>query len=762
MSDNKNTPEKTAYAGAAGGWPALREVVRHLREQEVVMKGNKTLMRANQPQGFDCPGCAWPDPKHVSSFEYCENGAKAVAAEATRKRATPELFAKYTVSEMLAAGEDYWLESHGRLTHPLRYDADTDKYLECSWQDAFGIIAGHLRGLEDPNQAEFYTSGRTSNEAAFLYQLFVREFGTNNFPDCSNMCHEATSVGLPRAIGVGKGTVLLEDFDEADLIISVGHNPATNHPRMLRTLQEAVNRGARIIVFNPLRERGLERYTDPQNPMQMITSTSTALASNYYQLRVGGDAAVCKGLMKSLAEREAAAPGTVFDHEFLAAHTTGLQSLLEDLAATSWEEIERLGGLSRAELEEAAGFYAQAKNVILCYGMGVTQHHSGTQNIYQLVNLLLLRGNIGRPGAGICPLRGHSNVQGDRTVGISERPPAALLDNIEKFCGFKPPRAHGHTVTEALKAMHDGRSKVFIGLGGNVARAAHDLAFTAAAFRNCDLTVWILTKPNMSALIHGRAALLLPALGRTERDIQHGEVQSITVEDSMSMVHASVGMNPPPSEHCRSETWIVGEMAKAALPDSNTDWDYLVADNDRIRDLIARVVPGFEDFNQRLKTPGGFYLGNAARDRIWETPEGKAVFHVFQDMQKEPAVPVDGQLTLTTARSHDQYNTTIYNLNDRYRGIINRRDVVFLNIDDMLERGINSGDRVDIATVCDEPGDYRLRNLEAVGFELPRGCAMTYFPEANVLIPWSHFDPECFVASYKSVPVVVTHSSRLP
>jgi len=418
----------------------------------------------------------------------------------------------------------------------------------------------------------------------------------------------------------------------------------------------------------------------------------------------------------------------------------------------------RLGGLSRAELDEAAGFYAAANNVILCYGMGVTQHRNATQNIYQLVNLLLLRGNIGRPGAGICPLRGHSNVQGDRTVGISERPPKALLDNIEKFCGFKPPREPGHTVTEALKAMHEGRSKVFIGLGGNVARAAHDLAFTAEAFRNCDLTAWILTKPNMSVLIHGRSALILPALGRTERDLQNGQVQSITVEDSMSMVHASVGMNTPPSEFCRSETWIVGQMAKASLPDSVIDWDSLVADNDRIRDLIADVVPGFENFNNKIKTPGGFYLGNTARDRVWQTPEGKAVFHVFKDQQAATAAPVEGQLTLTTARSHDQYNTTIYNLNDRYRGIINRRDVVFLNIDDMLDRCIDSGDRVDLTTVCDEPGDYVLRNLEAVGFDLPRGCAMTYFPEANILIPWSYFDPECYVASYKSVPVLVTHS----
>ena len=760
MSDEKSAPEKTHYQGAAGGWPALREVVRHLREQEVLMKGNKTLMRANQPEGFDCPGCAWPDPRSASSFEYCENGAKAVAAEATNRRATPNLCARYTVSEMLSAGEDYWLESHGRLTHPMRYDASSDKYVECGWPEAFSMIATHLQKLDNPDQAEFYTSGRTSNEAAFLYQLFVREFGTNNFPDCSNMCHEATSVGLPRAIGVGKGTVLLEDFDEADLIISVGHNPATNHPRMLRTLQEAVQRGARIIVFNPLRERGLERYTDPQNPMQMITSTSTALASNYYQLRVGGDAAACKGMMKSLAEREEAAPGTVFDRAFLEEHTVGLEALLEDLSATPWTDIEQLSGLSRAELSEAAGYYAEAKSVILCYGMGVTQHQSGTQNIYQLVNLLLLRGNIGRPGAGICPLRGHSNVQGDRTMGISERPPEALLDNIETHCGFKPPRAHGHTVTEALKAMHEGHSKVFIGLGGNVARAAHDLDYTASAFRKCELTVWILTKPNMSTLIHGRDALILPALGRTEQDIQNGKVQSITVEDSMSMVHASVGMNTPASEHCRAETWIVGQMAKATLPDSVIDWDHLVEDNYRTRDLIARVVPGFEDFNARLQTPGGFYLGNAARERVWDTPEGKAVFHVFRNMYQQTCPPVEGQLVLTTARSHDQYNTTIYNLNDRYRGIVNRRDVVFLNIDDMLDRGIGSGDRVDLTTVCEEPGEYALRNLEAVGFDLPRGCAMAYFPEANVLIPWSHYDPDCFVPSYKSVPILVTRSMR--
>lgn len=758
MSNQQDKPEQTAYSGSAGGWPALREVVRHLRQQEVLMKGNKTLMRANQPQGFDCPGCAWPDPKHTSSFEFCENGAKVVAAEATAKRASPDLFSQYTVTEMLAAGEDHWLESHGRLTHPMRYDAATDKYLETTWAEAFALIAEHLGKLDNPNQAEFYTSGRTSNEAAFLYQLFVREFGTNNFPDCSNMCHEATSVGLPQSIGVGKGTVLLEDFEHCDLIISVGHNPATNHPRMLRTLEEAVNRGARLMVFNPLRERGLERYTDPQNIKQMATIASTVLATQYYQVKIGGDIAALKGMMKCLAEREAAAPGSVFDQDFIAEHTTGIEQLLADLEATSWQDIEQVSGLSRQALEEAAGHYARAKSTIICYGMGLTQHYTGTQNVQQLANLLLLRGNIGRLGAGICPVRGHSNVQGDRTVGIAERPPKELLDRIEQHCGFNPPREHGHTVTEALKAMYEGQSKVFIGMGGNVARAAQDLNFTAQAFRNCDLSVWILTKPNMSTLIHGKSALILPALGRTERDLQNGLLQSITVEDSMSMVHASVGMNEPASEHCRSETWIVGEMAKAVLPNSVINWDELVADNNAIRDLIAKVVPGFDNYNQRLQEPGGFYLGNTARERQWHTPESKAVFKVCPQLQHELLAPRDGQLTLTTARAHDQYNTTVYSMNDRYRGIKNRRDVVFLNTDDMLARGIASGDRVDVRTVFEGPEDYVLRDLEAVGFDLPSGCAMAYFPEANALVPWSHYDPASFVASYKSIPVTVSLS----
>lgn len=751
-------PKPAAYDGAAGGWAALREVVRHLRQQEVLLKGSKTLKSANQPTGFDCPGCAWPDPEHTSSFEYCENGAKAVAWEATDKRAGADLFAQISVSELAAQEGDYWLEAHGRLTHPMQYDPAQDCYVPISWDDAFSIIARHLRGLDDPNQAEFYTSGRTSNEAAFLYQLFVREYGTNNFPDCSNMCHEPTSIGLPKSIGVGKGTVTLADFDEADLIMSIGHNPATNHPRMLGTLRDVAKRGIPIVVLNPLRERGLERYANPQSPFEMATLSATDIASHYFQVRPGGDAAALKGIMKALFAMDAV-EGQVLDHIFIAEHTNGFDALKADIDATTWPDIEQISGLTRQQLEEIAKVYASADSAIVCYGMGITQHHSGTDNVRQLANLLLLRGNIGRPGAGICPLRGHSNVQGDRTVGISERPPKVLLDNIQRVCGFTPPRNDGHTVTEALEAMEDGRSKVFVAIGGNVARAASDLAQAERAFRNCDLTVFVLTKPNRGILVHGRESLVLPTIGRTEQDIQGGKAQSITVEDSMSMVHVSTGMNEPPSEHCRSETWIVGEMAKKTLPDSVIDWDRLVADNSEIRDLIAEIVPGFQNFNERVAQPGGFYLGNPARNRVWNTPSGRAEFHVFDGLLEDPACPKDGQLTLTTCRSHDQYNTTIYGMDDRYRGITGRRDVVFLNVEDMAQRGLSTGQRIDIETVCEDSGDYALRNMEAVGFNLPRGTAMAYFPEANALIPRSHYDRQSFTPAYKSIPIIVKATS---
>ncbi|MGZ8370761.1 MAG: FdhF/YdeP family oxidoreductase, partial [Caulobacteraceae bacterium] len=525
------------YDKAAGGWGALRSVAGVLADQETVAKGGATLLRANQPDGFDCPGCAWPDPKHTSSFEFCENGAKAVAWEATTKRAGPELFAAHTVSE-LWGWSDHALEDAGRLTHPLAYDPATDRYVETTWDETFARIGATLRTFDHPDRCEFYASGRASNEAAFLWQLFGRAFGTNNFPDCSNMCHEATSVALPEQLGVGKASVSLEDFDHADLILSFGHNPGTNHPRMMTTLRAAAKRGCRILVFNPIRERALERFTMPQSPVEMTTGGSTPIASHYYQVKVGGDAALVRGLIKAVLELEVVRGG-VLDADFIAAHTDGLEAVALDVAALGWDEIERDSGLTRAQIEEAAALYADAKATILCYGMGITQHRSSSSLIQQLANLILLRGNIGRPGAGICPVRGHSNVQGARTVGVAEKPPASLLDAMEAVFNLPMPRGHGHNVVEAIEAMRRGETRAILCLGGNLAVAAPDHEAVYPAFRSLDLTVHVATKLNRTHLLCGKASFILPCLGRTETDVQASGEQAVTVEDSMSMVHAS-------------------------------------------------------------------------------------------------------------------------------------------------------------------------------------------------------------------------------
>src|ERR1700720_140903 len=595
------------YEGAAAGWGALKAVAKAVRGQMAVVKETHGLLTMNQPHGFDCPGCAWPDPKHTSSFEFCENGVKAVTWEATAKRTTPEFFAAHTVNE-LWNWSDFDLENEGRLTHPMVYDQATDRYLPISWDEALAKIGAALRALPHPDMAEFYTSGRASNEAAFLYQLFAREFGTNNFPDCSNMCHEATSVGLPESIGVGKGTVTLEDFDHCDAVFCIGHNPGTNHPRMLTTLREVSKRGAPIIVFNPLRERGLERFTSPQSPVEMMTLGSTPIASSYYLVKVGGDVAVLKGMMKALVALDAKStaengPG-VLDREFIAAHTSGIDALLSDLEATSWDAIETASGLPRSDIEQIATIYAKANRVIINYGMGVTQHRHGTGNVQQIANLLLLRGNIGRKGAGISPLRGHSNVQGDRTVGITEIPNKALLDGIVRTFGFEPPRTKGHDAIEAIKAIRDRRSKALVCLGGNLAVAKSDPEVTFKAMKNLDLVVHIATKLNRSHLLPARESFILPCLGRTESDIQATGRQSVTVEDSMSMVHASRGVLKPASEHLRSEPAIIAGIALATLPNTRVDWANLIADYGKIRDAIEAVFPEFADFNAHIAKPG--------------------------------------------------------------------------------------------------------------------------------------------------------------
>jgi molybdopterin-dependent oxidoreductase alpha subunit len=763
MPTRRKVPGIRPYESSAGGWGALRATARAVRQQMDIEAASLLLYRTNKPTGFDCPGCAWPDKEHTSTFQFCENGAKAVTWEATKKRVTQEFFTTHTVSALLE-WTDYELENEGRLTQPLAYDRTTDTYQPIEWDKAFGRVGELLRGMRDPNVVEFYTSGRASNEAAFLFQLFGREYGTNNFPDCSNMCHEATSVGLPMSIGIGKGTVSLDDFEHCELIIAMGHNPGTNHPRMMGTLHDASRRGVPIIVFNPLRERALERFTDPQNPVEMVSFTSTPIASSYYQVKVGGDAAALKGVMKALvALDDAAGPdGAVLDRGFIAAHTNRFDAFAADLRDTAWAAIEEASGMSHNALASVAAAYAKSNATIVSYGMGITQHSKGTSNVQQIANLLLLRGNFGKSGAGICPLRGHSNVQGDRTVGITEKPNASLLDAIERVFGFKPPRAHGHDALGAMQAIIEGRSKALICLGGNLAVALPEPAQCHRAMRTLDLAVHIGTKLNRSHLLVAKQSFIFPCLGRTEQDIQATGPQSITVEDSMSMVHASSGKLPPASPQLRSEPAIVAGMAHAVLPNSKVPWLNLIADYDRIRDEIESVFPDFRNFNNRIRTPGGFRLPLPPTMRVWKTASGKAEFIPFQSLAEDSEIAGADVLKLTTIRSHDQYNTTIYGLDDRYRGVFGRRDVLFMNEADLATRKLKHGDLVDIETAFASDNRLRLVGLTAVSYDIARGSVATYYPEANALVPLIYHDHQSGTPSYKSVPVRISLSRRGP
>ncbi|WP_367065856.1 FdhF/YdeP family oxidoreductase [Oryzisolibacter sp. LB2S] len=776
------------YKGPAGGWGALNSVKNTLLRQEIPVKGVKTLLSANQPDGFDCPGCAWPDRNHHSAFEFCENGVKAVAAEATARRVGPEFFARHSVSE-LAAQSDFWLEDQGRLTHPMVYDAASDHYRPIAWDQAFALIARHLNRLPDPNQAIFYTSGRTSNEAAFLYQLFVRQYGTNNFPDCSNMCHEPSGSAMRPQIGVGKGTVTLDDFTRADAIFIFGQNPGTNHPRMLGELRAAHKRGARIVSLNPLRERGLERFADPQDKLEMATFGSTPISTHYFQLRVGGDMAAVKGMMKHVIEREDAVGG-VLDHAFIAQHTTGFDALAADLRAEDWAVLEQESGLTEAQMRSAGDVYIGAGSVIACWGMGITQHMHAVATIQSIVNLLMLRGNLGRPGAGACPVRGHSNVQGDRTMGIWEKPPAALLDRLEDVYGFAPPRADGVDTVEAIARMRDGQAQVFIALGGNFAAATPDTYETWKALRRCDLTVHVATKLNRSHVVHGREALILPCLGRTEIDMQAAGPQGVTVEDSMSMVHVSMGINPPASDQLLSEPAIVAHLAAATLggdgpprspasqgplpPEgaafclgaarrqkSAVPWLWLVEDYARIRDEIEKIFPDFHDFNARVAVPGGFRLRNTASERLWATDSGRAAFAVHAVPRDTPAHRArarhaDGIVfTLLTTRSHDQYNTTIYGMDDRYRGVYGQRRVVFIHAEDIRALGLKDGDLVDIHTVWDDGQQRSVAGFRLVAYDIPRGNLAAYYPETNPLVPLSAVALAAGTPTSKSIPVLL-------
>ncbi|MEX3958417.1 FdhF/YdeP family oxidoreductase [Trinickia sp. EG282A] len=767
MDKSKPQGRIEPYHHPAAGWGALKYVAINLIKEKVAGGNYRTLFKQNQPDGFDCPGCAWPDRKHSSTFEFCENGVKAVAAESTTKRVTPAFFEAHTI-EALMKQTDYELEQHGRLTDPVVYDALTDKYKPISWNGAFALIAEELKKLSSPHQAAFYTSGRASNEAAFLYQLFVRMFGTNNFPDCSNMCHEATSRGLPVTVGIGKGTVTLDDFELADTILIFGQNPATNHPRMLGELRECSRRGATIVSINPLRERGLERFASPQHPIEMLTLSSTKIASTFIRPKVGGDFALLKGVAKRVLELddEARERGVerVLDVDFIEAHTHGFDAFAADLRAESWPTLEAESGVAREDIEALAGIYANGRRVIATWGMGLTQHKNSVATVQMLSNLMMMRGNIGRAGAGLCPVRGHSNVQGNRTVGIEEKPTQEFLDRLGKVFDFEPPREHGYDVVETIEAMIEGHVKAFIGLGGNFAIATPDTPRTFDALRSCDLTVHIATKLNRSHLVHGRHALILPTLGRTEIDEQGGVAQGVTVEDSMSMVHISYGMNAPASKNLLSEVAIVANIAHATIGSDKVDWLGMANDYSRVRDAIEQTIEGFEDYNARIAHPGGFHLRVASRERDWKTGTGKANFVVNAIEHDTPiarAKKLHGErvMVLMTTRSHDQYNTTIYALDDRYRGVFGQRRVVFINRADLDMLGLKAGEWVDLTTVWDDGIDRRADSFLLVEYDIPRGCIGAYYPETNPLVPLSSVGDVCNTPTSKSIPVLLHRSA---
>lgn len=759
---SKSDAKIEKYTAAAGGWGALKSVAQHLLHQGIPAKGAITLLQINQPSGFDCPGCAWPDQEHTSTFEFCENGAKAVAFEATNKRVRADFFAEHSVT-WLKQQSDHFLEDNGRLTEPMRYDAASDHYLPISWDDAFATIAAHLQALLDANQAIFYTSGRTSNEAAFLYQLFVRAYGTNNFPDCSNMCHEPTSVALGNAIGLGKGTVTLADFELADAIFIFGQNPGTNHPRMLGELRAASKRGATIVAINPLRERGLERFTHPQDPMEMLTGSSTLISSHYVQPKIGGDFALLLGMFKYLHQwhEQALAEGQsgLLDQAFIDAHTQGLEAVVAEVQSTDWDDICNAAGLTQTDIETVAGIYARAERAIFCWGMGITQHQHGVATIHMLLNLLLARGHIGRAGAGACPVRGHSNVQGDRTMGIYEQPAAKLLDRLDSVFGIESPRAAGFDVIAAIEAMADGRAKVFFGMGGNFAAATPDTSITEQALAMCQLTVQVSTKLNRSHLVCGREALILPCLGRTEVDIQASGVQAVSVEDSMSNVHLSVGRNEPASPMLLSEPAIVARLAAATLPHSPIRWLWYIEDYHRIRDAIAQVFDDFHDFNLRVHQAGGFHIQHPAARQEWRTASGKAEFRsralaeVYQ--LQTYAQYQQTVLTLTTIRAHDQYNTTIYGLNDRYRGVYGQRRVLFINVEDLARGGWIDGQRVDIESLAADGKRRVAEDFRLVSYDIPVGCIAAYYPETNVLVALANHAEQARTPASKAIPVIL-------
>jgi molybdopterin-dependent oxidoreductase alpha subunit len=715
----------------AAGIPSVLHALQHAEREMGTRRGLQTLRAINQKEGFDCPSCAWPDPPERKRAEFCENGAKATAWEADVLRIEPDFWAAHPVSE-LADCDEYWLGRQGRLVEPVYKPADSDHYAPVSWDQAIDIVARHLRALDSPDEAIFYTSGRTSNEAAFAYQLFVRAFGTNNLPDCSNMCHESTSVALAQTIGVGKASVSYDDIAKADLVIIMGQNPGTNHPRMLTALEEAKRGGTSIVAINPLPEPGLMRFKNPQR-VSGVVGRGTPLADQFLQLRLGGDLALLQAVSRRVIEADERVPDSALDREFVDGHTNGFAAFREHLRALSDDDVREATGLRDAEIDELARRYIAADRVIVCWAMGLTQHKHAVATIREIVNLLLLRGNIGRPGAGACPIRGHSNVQGDRTMGIWEKPRPEFIDALEREFAMTFPRDAGADVVESVRLMRDGKAKVFFAVGGNFAAATSDTAATAAALRRTRLTVQVSTKLNRSHTVTGEEALILPTLGRTEVDRQDGGEQFVSVEDTVCRVHASRGTLPPASPALVSEVAIICRLARAVLADSTLPWTEFERDYDTIRDRIARVVPGCADYNQRVRDPDGFVLPHPPRDeRRWPTTSGRAEFSV--NALEWPHCP-PGRLLLQTVRSHDQFNTTIYGLDDRYRGIRRGRRVVFVNPDDLKELGIEDASIVDLHSEWTDGVDRVAPHFRVVAFPTARGCAAAYFPEANTLVP---------------------------
>ncbi|GIV36120.1 MAG: hypothetical protein KatS3mg032_0499 [Cyclobacteriaceae bacterium] len=738
----------TAPQTEAGGMAAVLSAAKHIFTEAGLVSGTRTLLRVNQFNGYDCPGCAWPDPDEGRSVvEFCENGAKAVAEEATLARCDEHFFARHRVADM-RNWSDYEIGKSGRITRPFIYRQGTDCYEPVEWDEAFGLISKTLRNLASPDEAVFYTSGRTSNEAAFLYQLFVRMYGTNNLPDCSNMCHESSGVALSETVGIGKGSVKLEDFYCTELIIIMGQNPGSNHPRMLSALERAKKNGARIITINPLPEAGLMAFRHPQH-LSGLAGKATPITDLWLQVKVNEDVALLKALLKILLQMDERRSGTVLDHDFIQSKTTGFDALCADLQRYTIDELIARTGIPAEKVYEAATWIAEKKKIIVCWAMGLTQHKNAVDNIRELTNLLLLKGSIGKPGAGTCPVRGHSNVQGDRTMGIWENPRPEFLDSLKRVFKFEPPRKPGYNTTAAIAAMAAGKVKVFFAMGGNFLSAAPDTHFTARALEQCLLTVHVSTKLNRSHLYTGKTGLILPCLGRTELDVQASGVQFVTVENSTGVVHQSRGGKKPASPYLLSEPKIVAELAKATLDSTSLNWDELVSNYDNIRNLIAQTIPGFDHYNERVRKPGGFYLPNAVREGMFSTTENKAHFtlNALPDYQLAP-----DEFLLMTIRSHDQYNTTIYGLHDRYRGVHNGRYVVFVNPTDMERLGLKPEQPVDLVS-CYDGVIRRARRFRVVPYNIPQQNIAAYFPEANPVVPHNHAANKSHTPISKSVIV---------